>query len=1008
MCTDMLPGIARARRWIVACGAPASTPGAVRAPSGPSRTGIGGRAAGAVSAAIAVAVVLAAACTPDRPPAPGLARGIDAVFADMRRAGSPGAQLAVIQDGEITFSRGYGEAQIEHGVRITPRTVFHVASVSKQFTAMAVTMLAARGALSLDDPVRKHLSYVPLFPHRVTVRQMIHHTSGIRDQWQLLALSGWRLDDVITTDQILGLMERQRELNFEPGAEYLYSNRGYTLLGEVAAAVSGMSFVEFTESEIFAPLGMTRTHFHDDHRHVVADRAYSYAPLPAGGDDDGAEADDDARLGAAAHHAGFTKSVLSYANAGATSLFTTAEDLARWLDNFRHHAVGGAAVMAAMQTRGVLADGDTIPYAHGLIIGEHRGLRTVGHSGGDAGFRTQATWYPDANTGVVVLANVANGNPGGRARQVAEIVLADLFAEQEEEGEEGGAPPAAADSEPPESPGPVEPAGYEGTYYSPELDAIYHLRASGDGGLVLHHVRHGGIALRPRPAPDEFLADAWFMRNVRFERGAGGAVTSMRVGGGRVRNLLFVRLAGPYGGRPGVAGSAGDALRALASPLPGDEVFPAPADTAALLADPPFVIPERPFAVPTGPHPIGTTEYRWTDPGRPERFTRDPADRRSVAVRVWYPAEAEPAEVSAGALYVADLAEFGANQEFVPVTHVRTNAVLGAAPARGPFPVLVYNHGGGWSRFTSTFTTEEMASHGYVVVSVEHNGFNRTQLMPDGSSVVPDTLILSAPPGEDLYAESMASFAFLDEHYFPEWVADAGFVLDRLEALNGGGDGQGNPAAGGGGADARQGDGQAPRFRGRPRSGACRHVRLVLRGRDVDRDERGGRARQGGGQPRRTALRRRARRRDFEALHAHARADAARGAPGVRPRAGRRRRRCAGASHGLRRRNRRPPRGGVQGDLVRHHNRRNQPRVVLGSGALHPGIVAGNTARARPPDRERAHSGVLRPLPEGRRRPASGRPGGDVSGGGGGDGTTLMLRRPLARSAPSNAVLPRP
>ena len=465
------------------------------------------------------------------------------MFADLDRAGSPGAAVSVIRDGEIIHSRGYGYAQIEHGVPVTPGTVFHVASVSKQFTAMAVTMLAAQGALSLDDPVQAHLDFVPEFEHPVTVRQMIHHTSGIRDQWQLLGISGWRLDDVITTEQIVGLMSRQRELNFVPGAEYLYSNMGYTLLAETAAAVSGTSFPEFTAERIFRPLGMERTHFHDDHEHMVPDRAYSYRPTPT--DESGDDEDSGAEGSAAEVRPEYTKAVLSYANAGATSLFTTADDLARWLDNFRHESVGGPGVMEMMKTRGVLNSGDTIPYAHGLSIGDHRGLQTIGHGGADAGFRTQATWYPEANVGVVVLTNVANGNPGGRARQVAEVVLAGVFPEDAPE-EEDDPPSPAADSEPPPAPGPATLTGYAGSYYSPEVDALYHVEAT-DDGLVARHIRHGDIALEPRAA-DEFATDRWFMREVRFERAADGAVTEMRVGGGRVRNLRFVKLTAPLPG----------------------------------------------------------------------------------------------------------------------------------------------------------------------------------------------------------------------------------------------------------------------------------------------------------------------------------------------------------------------------------------------------------------------------------------------------------------------------
>ena len=192
---------------------------------------------------------------------------------------------------------------------------------------------------------------------------------------------------------------------------------------------------------------------------------------------------------------------------------------------------------------------------------------------------------------------------------------------------------------------------------------------------------------------------------------------------------------------------------------------------------------ERPFPTPTGPHSIGMKDYWWVDRSRPERFTRDPDDSRSVAVRVWYPTDDAG---GSGAMYVPDMAEFGDGEDFVPFTHLRTNAIRDADPAPGPFPVLMYSHGGGWTRFTSTFTTEELASHGYVVVSVGHNGFNRTQFLPDGASVVPDTLTFPEPTG-DLLADARGSWDFLDEHVFPDWIADVSFALDQLEALNGDG-----------------------------------------------------------------------------------------------------------------------------------------------------------------------------------------------------------------------------
>ncbi len=231
---------------------------------------------------------------------------IDALFTEHDAWDRPGLAISVVRDGDLQYARGYGCANLEYDIPITPATVFHVASVSKQFTSFSIVLLAEEGKLALDDDVHKYLpDDVPDFGPTITLRHLMSHTSGIRDQWALLAMAGWRLDDVITREHILKLMRRQQDLNFEPGAEYLYSNMGYTLLAEVVAKVSGQSFREFTAERIFKPLGMTHTHFHDDHEEIVPNRAYSYAP-----DGDG-----------------FHKSVLSYANVGATSLFTTAEDL---------------------------------------------------------------------------------------------------------------------------------------------------------------------------------------------------------------------------------------------------------------------------------------------------------------------------------------------------------------------------------------------------------------------------------------------------------------------------------------------------------------------------------------------------------------------------------------------------------------------------------------------------------------------------------------------------------
>src|SRR5580698_3867179 len=202
---------------------------------------------------------------------------IDAAFKEWNSSNTPGASVAVIDKGKIVFAKGYGIANLEYDVPIKPQTIFHVASVSKQFTAMAVVLLESDGKLSLNDDVHKYLPELPDYGKKITLRNLLQHTSGVRDQWQTLALAGWDMQDVIAQDQILRMMFRQKELNFPPGTRYLYSNAGFTLLAEIVARVSGQKFPQFCNERIFVPLQMTHTHFHQDLTQIVRDRAYSYS-----------------------------------------------------------------------------------------------------------------------------------------------------------------------------------------------------------------------------------------------------------------------------------------------------------------------------------------------------------------------------------------------------------------------------------------------------------------------------------------------------------------------------------------------------------------------------------------------------------------------------------------------------------------------------------------------------------------------------------------------------------
>jgi CubicO group peptidase (beta-lactamase class C family) len=430
---------------------------------------------------------------------------IDALFSPWAKPDSPGASVAVIRNGKPVFAKGYGQAFLEYPAPIAPDTIFHVASVSKQFTAMSLVLLEQDGKLSLEDDIHKYLPELPDYGHRITIRNLLQHTSGMRDQWQTLGLAGWRLDDIITQKQILRILFRQKELNFEPGTRHLYSNGGYSLAAEIVHRVSGKGFDDFTAERIFQPLGMTRTHVHDDPTHVVPGRAYSYSQV----------------------NGVFFNSLLNYANYGATSLFTTAPDLCKWLDNFRDPKVGGPTAIARLQEQAVI-DGKPIDYALGVSIGKYRGLRTISHNGADAGFRSAVVWFPDQQLGIAVLANLGNMNPGNLANRVAEVYL-------ESEMQPAAPPPLPPARTPPPTYEPTNLASYAGTYWSDELETQYTIFVR-DGKLFADHAHHGEIALTPY-AKDEFRSNQWFMSEVKFVPNA------MIAGGGRVTGIRFVRRA---------------------------------------------------------------------------------------------------------------------------------------------------------------------------------------------------------------------------------------------------------------------------------------------------------------------------------------------------------------------------------------------------------------------------------------------------------------------------------
>lgn len=441
---------------------------------------------------------------------------VDELFAPWNRPDSPGCAVGVIKDGRFIYKRGYGMANLEHHIPISPTTVFRIGSTSKQFTAATVVLLAQRGKLSLDDDIRKYLPEMPDYGTPITIRHLIHHTSGIRDYLTLMDLAGMRPDDFYTDEEVLDLLARQRELNFKPGDEFLYSNSGYFLLSLIVKRATGKSLRELARELIFEPLGMNHTHFHDDHTMIVENRASGYAPKEGGG---------------------FKISMTTLDMVGDGGLFTSVEDLFRWDQNFYHPQVGGRALIDQLLTPGTLNDGKTLDYAFGLRLGEYKGLRMISHGGAFVGFRAEMIRFPEQRFSVICLCNLSTINPSRLARQVADIFLADQM-KPEAKATGAGERPSVRLSE-------RELNAMTGAFYDPETGAVWQISAA--EGVLIARVGRRRFRLMPVTRWRFRAMNAPVHIEVRFEERSGAAPSRLRVHveGRRPVVLERVRLVSP-------------------------------------------------------------------------------------------------------------------------------------------------------------------------------------------------------------------------------------------------------------------------------------------------------------------------------------------------------------------------------------------------------------------------------------------------------------------------------
>jgi CubicO group peptidase (beta-lactamase class C family) len=376
------------------------------------------------------------------------AERVDHLLAGFDKPGSAGCSVGVIRNGRFIYKKSFGYASLELGVPLTPQSVFYVGSVSKQFTAASVVLAAEQDYLSLDDDVRKYLPELPDYGHPVTLRQMLHQTSGIRDFFDLIALSGGNPAEIGSPADILKLIVRQKGLNNVPGAEWNYSNSNYFLLAEVVQRATKKSLARFAAESIFQPLGMKHTLFFDDNTLVVPNRVAAYDPGKDG--------------------KFLVDWSTSYNLVGGGGVMSTVDDLLLWDRNFYSNKLGKGTLVQQLQNHGVLNNGNQINYALGLMLEDYRGLPTVEHSGANFGYRSEYLRFPQQRFSAILLCNLSTAGPVGLAHKISDLYL---------EGD------LAPNSAPRVSPGFPNPETHAGTYLDPHTKTIYNFTVEG-GNLM--------------------------------------------------------------------------------------------------------------------------------------------------------------------------------------------------------------------------------------------------------------------------------------------------------------------------------------------------------------------------------------------------------------------------------------------------------------------------------------------------------------------------------------------
>ena len=328
-------------------------------------------------------------------------RKIDHIFQKWDNPHTPGAVIGIVQNDSLIYSKGYGQADLEHSTPNTPGTIYYMASVSKQSTAYAVVLLARQGRLKLDDDIRQYLPWMADFGQRITIRNMLNHTSGIRDDIDLAEKSGLLTRQVLTQQLALEILKKEHSLIFSPGNKFSYSNSNFVLLAEIVRVVSGQSLQSFISETIFKPLGMSHSRFIGDDHEVIGNRALSYV--------------EDKR--------NFVYDPQTVYTLGDGGLFTNIIDMAHWVSNFYNPKSGDARDIEQLTERGRLNNGREIDYALGIYCDYSRGYRRFMHNGGLAGYRTALAIYPDLKMGFIIFSNTGYDRIISSIDQLASLLI---------------------------------------------------------------------------------------------------------------------------------------------------------------------------------------------------------------------------------------------------------------------------------------------------------------------------------------------------------------------------------------------------------------------------------------------------------------------------------------------------------------------------------------------------------------------------------------------------------